>query len=220
MSVHKAFSILAAAFALFTGAVMAQQAMPFAPITPPQAPEGGGKVEVIEFFWYGCPHCYSLEPEVAEWSKKVPADVVFRRVPAVPNDAWGAAAQVFYTLEGMNLLGTHHLKVFEAIHRDRVNIGNKKIREEWLAKNGVDVAKYNEMEKSFSVSTKLQRAKQLTQAYKVDGVPRVTVNGKWYTAAELAGGNNRIFPVVDQLVGMARSESNAVVPAAAQPAKR
>ncbi len=220
MSVRKAVSILTAAFALFAGAALAQQATPYALISPPQAPEGGGKVEVLEFFWYGCPHCYTLEPEVAEWAKKAPADVVFRRVPAVPNDAWGAAAQIFYTLEAMNLLGTHHIKVFDALHRDRVNLNNKKIREEWLAKNGVDVAKYNEMEKSFSVSTKLQRAKQLTQAYKVDGVPRITVNGKWYTAAELAGGNNRIFPVVDQLVGMARSENKAVAPAAAQPAKR
>jgi protein dithiol oxidoreductase (disulfide-forming) len=170
---------------------------------------------VLEFFWYGCPHCYSLEPDVAEWAKKAPPDVVFRRVPAIPNDAWAQTAQMYYTLEAMNLLGTHHIKVFEAIHRDRVNLNNKKTRDEWLAKNGVDVAKYAEMEKSFSVATKLQRAKQLTASYRVDGVPRVAVDGRWYTAAELAGGNNRVFTVVDQLVAMARKDKTAQAPAAA-----
>ena len=218
-----------AAFAALTGLAQAQQNPPYAPINPPQAAEGGGKVEVIEFFWYGCPHCYSLEPEVAQWLKKAPADVVFKRVPAVPNDGWAQTAQLYYTLEAMNLLGTHHMKVFDAIHRDRVNLNNPKVREEWLAKNGVDVAKYKEMEKSFSVATKLQRAKQLTAAYRVDGVPRVAVDGKWYTAAEFAGGNNRIFPVVDQLVAMARKEKGgsasapSATPAAATapaPAKR
>ena len=221
MSLRHLLSAAAALAALTLAPAFAQQNPPYAPINPAQASEGGGKVEVIEFFWYGCPHCYSLEPEVAEWAKKAPADVVFRRVPAIPNEGWAQTAQIFYTLEAMNLLPTHHIKVFDAIHRDRVNLGNKKMREEWLAKNGVDVAKYNEMEKSFSVATKLQRAKQLTAAYRVDGVPRVAVDGRWYTAAELAGGNNRIFPVVDQLVAMARKDKTALAPAIAPaPAKR
>jgi protein dithiol oxidoreductase (disulfide-forming) len=221
MSLRKLLSTLATVAAFIATGAAAQQNPPYAPINPAQASEGGGKVEVIEFFWYGCPHCYNLEPEVAEWAKKAPADVVFRRVPAIPNEAWAGTAQMFYTLEAMNLLNTHHIKVFDAIHRDRVNLNNKKTREEWLARNGVDVAKYNEMEKSFSVATKLQRAKQLTAAYKVDGVPRITVDGRWYTAAELAGGNNRVFPVVDQLVEMARKDKTALAPAApAAPAKR
>jgi protein dithiol oxidoreductase (disulfide-forming) len=216
MSIRKMLAALAALTAL-AGLAQAQQNPPFAPINPPQAAEGGGKIEVIEFFWYGCPHCYSLEPEVAEWVKKAPADVVFKRVPAIPNDAWAATAQMYYTLEAMNLLGSHHMKVFDAIHRDRVNLNNPKVRDEWLAKNGVDAAKYNEMAKSFSVATKLQRAKQLTAAYRVDGVPRIAVDGKWYTAAEFAGGNSRIFPVVDQLVAMARKDKggSSAAPAAA-----
>ena len=221
MSLRKLLSAAAALALLAVGSAHAQQNPPYAPINPAQASEGGGKVEVIEFFWYGCPHCYSLEPDVAEWAKKIPGDVVFRRVPAIPNEGWAQTAQMYYTLEAMNLLGTHHIKVFDAIHRDRVNLNNKKVRDEWLAKNGIDVAKYGEMEKSFSVATKVQRAKQLTASYRVDGVPRVTVDGRWYTAAELAGGNNRIFPVVDQLVDMARKEKTALAPAAAPaPAKR
>lgn len=220
MSLRKMLAALAALAAL-AGFAHAQQNPPYAPITPPQAAEGGGKIEVIEFFWYGCPHCYNLEPEVAEWVKKAPPDVVFKRVPAIPNDAWAQTARVYYTLEAMNLLGSHHMKVFDAIHRDRVNLNNPKVREEWLGKNGVDVAKYKEMEKSFSVETKLQRAKQLTAAYRVDGVPRIAVDGRWYTAAEFTGGNNRVFPVVDQLVAMARKDkggSSASTPVAAKPA--
>ena len=163
---------------------------------------------MIEFFWYGCPHCYSLEPAVNAWVKAAPKDVVFKRVPAVPSDSWAEMAKVFYTLEAMGLLDQYHQKVFDAMHKDNVNLANKRLRDEWLAKNGIDVAKYSDMEKSFTVATKLSRARQLTQAYKVDSVPRVVVNGKYYTSAEQAGGANRIFPVVDQIIGMARKDKS------------
>jgi thiol:disulfide interchange protein DsbA len=217
MSLRKLLAAAAALVAL-AGNAFAQGGQPWAPVSPPQPPEGGDKIEVIEFFWYLCPHCYSLEPDVAEWTKKLPPDVVFRRVPAIPNDQWAVPAQMFYTLEAMGLLPTLHAKAFDAIHRDRVNLNNKKARDEWLAKNGVDAAKYADMEKSFSVSTKVQRARQLTNAYRVDGVPRVIVDGKWYTAPELAGGNARVFQVVDQLVAMARKEKGTSSAAAAAPA--
>jgi len=216
----------ALATALFALAFGAWAQAPYATLNPPQATEGGGKIEVIEFFWYGCPHCYTLEPEVAAWVKKAPKDVVFKRVPASPSPAWEEGARIYYTLEAMGLIDQYHQKVFDTIHKDNVNLQNKRLREEWLAKNGIDVAKYNEAEKSFSVASKLARAKQMTQAYKVDGVPRVVVNGKYYTAGEIAGGYNRVFPVVDQLVEMSRRESPATAaapaaqPAAAQPAKK
>jgi thiol:disulfide interchange protein DsbA len=218
MSLRKALALASALFVLAFGA-WAQA--PFAQLNPPQATEGGGKIEVIEFFWYGCPHCYSLEPEVVAWSKKAPADVVFKRVPAYPSEAWGEGARIFYTLEAMGILDSFHTKVFDAIHKENINLQNKRLREEWLKKNGIDVAKYNEAEKSFSVASKLQRAKQMTQSYKVDGVPRVIVNGKYYTAGELAGGPQRVFAVVDQLVDMSRRESGAAAAApAAAPAKK
>ena len=175
-------------------------------LKPPQPTEAGGKIEVVEFFWYGCPHCFSLEPEVVKWAKNAPKDVVFKRIPAFPNDNWGQAAQIYYTLEAMGILEQNHQKVFDAWHKENKNLANRRIREEWLKANGIDVAKYNEMEKSFSVASKLQRAKQLSANYKVDGVPRVYVNGKYYTEPASAGGNERVFPVVDQLIAMARKE--------------
>jgi len=206
MSLRKLLALAATTLAFAAPSALAQN--PYATLSPPQPPDGGGKIEVIEFFWYGCAHCYSLEPAVTSWLKNAPKDVVFKRVPAVPSDSWGELARVFYTLEAMGNLDKYHQKVFDAIHQDKLNLGNKKIREEWLAKNGIDVAKYNETEKSFSVVTKLQRAKQLTYAYKVDSVPRLVVNGKYYTSAEQAGGAQNMFPVVDQLIGMSRKEKS------------
>jgi len=206
MSLRHRFTLAAAALCLAAAGAFAQ---PFSPIQPPQPTEGGGKIEVIEFFWYGCPHCYTLEPAVVAWASKAPKDVVFRRVPAVPSDAWADAAKMFYTLEAMGKLDAYHQKVFDAIHKSNVNLNNKKFRDDWLAKNGIDPAKYAEMEKSFSVATKVNRAKQLTYAYKVDSVPRLTVNGKYYTSAEQAGSIDRVFQIVDQLIGMSRKEKTS-----------
>ena len=213
---------LASAAALFALAFGAWAQTPYASLNPPQPTEGGGKIEVIEFFWYGCGHCYTLEPEVAAWAKRVPKDVVFKRVPAVPSAAWEESARIYYTLEAMGLLDQYHQKVFDAIHKDNTNLQNKGLRDAWLRKSGIDVAKYEEAEKSFSVASKLARARQMTQAYKVDGVPRLVVNGRYYTAGELAGGPHRVFPVVDQLVEMSRRDSPATAsaPAASQPAKK
>ena len=213
MSFRKALSLAAACIA-FTAAAFAQSpdGKPYVAISPPQPPESGNKIEVIEFFWYGCPHCYDMEPSVVAWAKKLPADVAFKRVPAYTNDVWGIGARIYYTLEAMGKLEDMHAKVFDAIHRDRVNLNADKPRNEWLAKNGVDPAKYAEVEKSFTVATRLQRAKQLAANYKLDGVPRFTVNGKWATGPEFAGPPQQILATVDQLVVMARKEKTAAVP--------
>ena len=206
MSLAQRMSLAVAALSFAAAGAFAQ---PYSTLNPPQPTEGGGKVEVIEFFWYGCPHCYTLEPSVVTWSRKVPADVVFKRVPAVPSEAWADAARMFYTLEAMGKLEEYHQKVFDAIHKSNVNMNNKKIRDDWLAKNGLDPIKFAEVEKSFSVATKVNRAKQLTYAYKVDSVPRVAVNGKYFTTAEQAGSVDKVFQIVDQLIGMARKEKTS-----------
>jgi thiol:disulfide interchange protein DsbA len=215
MSFRKALSLAAACIA-FTAAAFAQSpdGKPYVPVSPPQPPESGNKIEVIEFFWYGCPHCYDMEPSIAAWAKKLPADVAFKRVPAYTNEVWGIHAKIYYTLEAMGKLDQLHGKVFDAIHRDRVNLNAEKTRNEWLAKNGVDPAKYAEVEKSFTVASRLQRAKQLAVNYKVDGVPRFTVNGKWATGPEFAGSPTQILATVDQLIDMARKQKTAAVPGA------
>ena len=210
----------AAALLTFAFTASAQAPQPFQVLSPSQPADGGGKVEVLEFFWYGCPHCYALEADVNAWLKKLPGDVVFKRVHAAPNEAWAESARIYYTLESMGVIDQYHAKVFEAFHKENQNLANARIREEWLKKSGIDVAKYHEVEKSFTVATKLQRAKQMTLNYKVDGVPRVFVNGKYYTAPEFAGGGSRVFQVVDQLVAMARKEQTAAAPGAPAVAKK
>jgi thiol:disulfide interchange protein DsbA len=204
MSLRHRLSLAAASFAFAAAGAIAQQ--PYQLLNPPQPTEGGGKIEVLEFFWYGCPHCYTLESSVAAWSKKAPQDVVFRRVHALPSEAWAEHARLFYTLESMGKLEELHQKVFDAIHKQNVNLANKKLRDEWLQKNGVEPAKYAEVEKSFTVSTKMNRAKQLTYAYKVDSVPRLAVNGKYVITMEGAGSIDRVFQIVDQVVGIARKD--------------
>jgi len=216
MQLRRAFSILLtlAGMAAFAPQALAQSPL-YATLSPPQPTEGGGKVEVTEFFCYGCPHCYAMEPFVNAWLKTKPADVVFKRVPAY-NEGWAPMVSMYYTLEAMGLVDQYHDKVFDAIHKQNVNLNNAKKRDEWLKANGIDPAKFAEVEKSFTVVTKVNRAKQLTQAYKVDGVPRFFVNGKYYTSAEQAGGGERIFLVIDQLVATARKEMSASAPAKAK----
>ena len=188
MSLRKFAGIAAFLWIAAAGAAFGQA--PFRLISPAQ-PTEPDKVEVLEFFWYGCPHCYHMEPVLNAWVKGLPKDVVFKRVPGAQG-GWASLAQVFYTIEAMGLVDQLHTKVFEAIHRDSINLGNKKLRDEWLAKQGVDVAKYNDVEKSFSVMTRLQRAKQLGEVYKIDSVPQIIVNGKFLVNAETAGGPEQI----------------------------
>ncbi len=209
MSLRKALSLFTAVLAFTASAAWAQSpASPYTLLDPPQPSEGSGKVEVIEFFWYGCPHCYSIEPAVAAWLKTAPKDVVFKRVPAYPSDAWGSMATMYYTLEAMGVLEQYHSKVFDAMHKQNVNLSNKGKRDEWLKANGIDPAKYAEVEKSFTVNTKVARARQMTQGYKVDSVPRFIVNGKYVVSGESAGGNERIFPAVDAAIAIARKEKS------------
>ena len=188
-------------------------------LNPAQPTDGGGKVEVIEFFSYACGHCYKLEPFLEAWKSKLPADVVFRRVPGAGSESWTQLALLYYSLEAMGQLDRVNKKVFDAIHVDRENLANPKVRIAWLGKQGLDVVQYEAVEKSFSVQSKLQRARQLMGAYKIDGVPTLVVNGKYVTSNSHAGGPERVVPVVEALIAMARKEAgmaDAPKPAPAQ----
>lgn len=219
MSLRIAAAFAASFWLTLSGAALAQGA-PFTLLNPPQQTGDPDKVEVVEFFWYGCPHCYHLEPAIHAWQKNAPKDVVFKRVPA-PLGQWANLATMFYSLEAMNLLDQLHGKVFEAIHRQNINLSNKNLRDEWLAKQGVDVAKYTDIEKSFGVMTKVQRAKQMSAAYKIASVPQLVVNGKYVVSSESAGSMERMMPAVDMAIAAARREKSAsATPAApAVPAK-
>ena len=220
MNASRIFSRIAAVLAFAALGAWAQTSPPWIKLDPPQPTEGNGKIEVIEFFWYGCPHCFRLEPSLEAWLKNKPADVVFKRIHALPGSVWLGHAKIFYTLETMNLADKLNDKVFDAIHKDNKNLTDPKVLDLFLANNGVDPTKYHEVEKSFSVDSKLKRANQLTVAYKVDGVPRVIVDGKLATGPEFAGGEDKIMAAVDQMIAAERKAGAGSQAAAAAPKKK
>ncbi len=169
---------------------------------PVEAPQG--KVEVIEFFWYSCPHCNAFEPKLEAWIKKNPADVVVRRVPVAFRDSFVPQQRLFYTLEAMGKVDEVHRKVFNAIHVDKLSLDKEDTITAWVEKQGVDKAKFTELYNSFWVSTKARRAAQLQDAFKVQGVPALGIAGRWYTDGTLAGTMDRALQVTDYLIAEAR----------------
>ena len=163
-----------------------------------------GKVEVVEFFWYGCPHCFALEPLVEQWVTKLPPDVNFRRVPAAFTPQYEFHQRVFYALEALGALGTVHRKLFNAIHQEHKRMSNEAEVTAFVTSLGVDGTKFNDTLKSFTVIGKARQARQLADAYGVDGVPTLGVQGRFRTSASMAGGAEQTFRVVDYLIGLAR----------------
>ena len=170
-------------------------------LSQPVAAGAPGKIEVIEFFWYGCPHCNAFEPALEAWVKQLPADVAFRRAPvAFSKEPFVAHQHIYYALESLGLVGTMHQKVFHAIHADRQRLDKPSEIAAFMGKNGVDPVKFMAAYDSFSVQTKVSQATQLAADYKIDGVPALGVQGRFYTAGSLAGTNDRALVVVDFLV--------------------
>lgn len=168
---------------------------------PPVPVDSGGKIEVLEFFWYGCIHCYNLQPSLEPWVKALPADVEFRRVPAVFNERWALDATIYYAMEALGLVDKLHRPLFDAIHKNRLNTANEQQFSDWLTNQGVDAKKFVEAAKSFGVRSKARRATQLTVAYKVDGTPALAVHGR-YTVPAQAG----MLKAVEGLVERVRKE--------------
>lgn len=171
-----------------------------APTTAP-----AGKVEVVEFFWYGCPHCNHFEPYLAAWAAKVPADVAFRRVPvAFRENPFGVHQRLFYALDTMGLLSTLHAKVFHAIHEEGLKLDKPELIADWIAKQGVDKAKFLSVMESFGVQTKCRQARTLADAYKIDGVPTVGIAGLYYTSVGLNGTPEKTLATTDALINKVR----------------
>ncbi|WP_455203745.1 thiol:disulfide interchange protein DsbA/DsbL [Kaarinaea lacus] len=169
-------------------------------VEPAQPTSTGDKIEVVEMFWYGCPHCNNLEPHVERWLKRKPANAEFVRIPAVFRPQWELHARAFYTAEVLNVLEKTHTAMFAAIHNQKRNLNSEKELMEFFAQQGVSNEDFKRVFKSFAVEAKVRRAKDLSQRYGIPGVPALIVNGKYRTGAQLAGGNANIFKVVNFLV--------------------
>jgi thiol:disulfide interchange protein DsbA len=172
----------------------------------PQPVETGKKIEVIEFFSYGCPHCNDLEPFLQTWVQKLPPDVQFRRVPVMFQQRWEALAKIYYTLDAMGDEARLSPEVFKAVHVNGLPLYQDKAFFDWAANHGLDRAKVADMYNSFAVSSKFNRAKMLAQAYNIQSVPTMIVDGKYMTASDKVGTHAALPPVLDALVAKARAE--------------
>lgn len=166
----------------------------------PQATDSGDKIEVLEFFWYGCPHCYSFEPYVRSWKKSKPANVDFKRVPAMFRPEWEIQARAYYALSNMNVIEDVHGKIFEAIHKDKKRLNTLDAIADFVAKNGVDKQRFKNEYNSFVVDGMVRKAKKKQKAYKIQGVPTIVVNGKYTTGASMAGSYDKLIKVMDYLI--------------------
>jgi thiol:disulfide interchange protein DsbA len=169
-------------------------------IAPPLPTDTPGKVEVVELFWYGCPHCFRFEPIVERWLESKPDDVAFKRVPAIFRDSWAPLARAYYTAEALGVLDRLHMALFEAIHLKRRNLNSEGALRTFFQEHGVSGEDFDRTYRSFAVESKVRRAMDLTRRYGINGVPSMVVDGKFRTDGTLAGGLDEVPKIVDHLV--------------------
>ena len=164
----------------------------------------GDVIVVREFFWYGCPHCYHLEPHMQKWAKTRPADVAFFQTPAAMNPVWEVGARGFYAAQQLDAQEKTHQALFDAVHKDgdRNIISSQQELGNWYASKGIDKAKFDSLYNSFAVTTKIERAKAAATRYGLSGVPAVVVHGKYVVSGEDA----KVPQVVDFLINKVREE--------------
>jgi thiol:disulfide interchange protein DsbA len=165
---------------------------------------GAGKIELIEFFWYSCPHCNAFEPQFAAWKKAAPKDVVVQRVPVRFRDDFEAQQRAYYVFEALNMVDVMHGKLFNAIHNERQQLNTAPALAAWADKNGLPEKKFMETFVSFGVASKARRATQLQEAFKVQGVPALGIAGRFYTDGSLTQTMDRALQVADYLLGEVR----------------
>jgi len=197
-------TLLAVNTAVFAQDPPAQPYKDIKPIQPTQVAEG--KIEVVEVFWYGCPHCYDFEPQLSKWVEKLPADVEFRRMPAVYNNSLVPHARAYYTAEKMGIVEQIHRPLFDAMHKEKKQINNEKALQEFFVDHGADEAEFKRIYNSMEIDTMVKQALVMGVRYRIEGVPAVVINGKYLTSGKHAGSYENLLKVMDQLVDKEREE--------------
>ena len=173
-------------------------------VSPAQPTITKEKVEVVELFWYGCPHCYDFEPDLKKWLANKPDNVVFVQVPAVFNPGWALHARAYYTATSLGLYdnGKHefHDAFFKELHERKKRLNTKKLLQTFFARFGVSAEDFNNTFDFFAVNTKVNRAAALSKRYQLDGVPSLIVNGKYRVDGPMAGGRKGMLKVTDYLI--------------------
>jgi thiol:disulfide interchange protein DsbA len=174
-------------------------------LSPPQPVTTGDKIEVIEFFYYGCPYCNEALPRISKWLPTLPADVQYRRVPVVRPDKWAPLARTYYTLETLGKLDLHR-HMFDSMHVDGLSLSDEKEMADWAQRNYIDRAKFMEIYHSADTEAKVKKAQEMTEAYNISRIPAFAVDGKYLTTSGLAGSLDAMLPTVDKLIAKARAE--------------
>lgn len=177
----------------------------------PQPVETGDRIEVIEFFWYGCPYCNELQPALEGWIRRKPADVALRRVPAILRDSWAPHARIFYTLEQLGEVERLHLKVYESYHVERLHMSKPDVMIEWAVKNGIDRKRWLDAYHSPETDARVERARQLSKAYTLEVTPTLVVDGRYLTSGRHVPATDvrDMVPILEDLVRLARQQRSA-----------
>lgn len=197
-------SFLACLLLAFSAAGQESMEGKYVPIKPAQPTQTGDKIEVLEVFWYGCPHCYSFEPHLEAWLKDKPEDVEFIRLPGVLNQSWIPHAKAFYAAEKLGVLDKIHRPLFDAIHKQKKTLFTEGQLAEFFAGYGVSPEEFKRVYNSKEVDTKIRQAYFLARDYKLTGVPSLVINGKYLTSGTHAGNFETMLEVVDHLIEQER----------------
>jgi thiol:disulfide interchange protein DsbA len=175
-------------------------------LVAPQPVESGNRIEVIDFFWYGCPYCNELQPALESWIRRKPADVALRRIPAILRDSWAPHARIYYALEQLNEVERLHLKVYYGYHVEKLHMSRPDVMVEWAIKNGIDRKRWLDAYHSPEVDAKIERAKKLSEAYTVEVTPTLVVDGRYLTSgAYVPGADVRdMLPILEDVIRLAR----------------
>ena len=168
----------------------------------PGAPDN--RIEVIDFFWYGCPHCYSFQPALEDWIRSKPSDVALRRIPAILRDNWAPHARIYYTLEALGEVERLHQAVYHGYHVQELHMSKPDVMVQWAVRHGIDANMWSEAYNSAAVTQKVDRAKKLSQDYNVQGTPSLVVDGRYLTSPAMARSEQRMIPVLQDLIRIAR----------------
>jgi thiol:disulfide interchange protein DsbA len=175
-------------------------------LIPPRPSATGERIEVIEFFWYGCPYCNQLQPAIESWLQRKPADVELRRIPAIFRESWIPHARLFYTLEALGELGRLHQTVYRTHHVEHENLNSAERTVDWAVRHGIDRAAWLAVYNSSEVDQKVRQAIADTRLYAVQGTPSLVVDGRYLTSTGMTETVSGVIPILDELIRLAREE--------------
>lgn len=176
-------------------------------VIKPQPLSVSSGIEVIDFFWYGCPHCYNLQPALERWISRKPADVTLRRIPVVLRDSWAPHARIYYTLEALGEVERLHQRVYYSYHVEELAMSKPEVMSDWAVRNGIARERWDEAYNSAAVQRKVEEAARLSRAYSIAGTPSLVVNGRYLTSSSMSESMNGLIAILDGLIDKMRREA-------------